>query len=838
MNSSSITVPVLLVSAGLLLGLSGCRRSGPAATGGRYEEESQFIVQSLLEDLLGMTQWAVAGTLVTDASRRVRVEAGEEAAWGHPDYRVSLRGKSGGADQRFKLVIERPVWDPAVYGPVLDGLFQEIGRPVAATEPAGTEGPSLLEELLALDAPAIERANERVSQALREEFRQPVQHERAALLLGVFGLREAAGVFSDVRSVLGRMTAHLAFARALAPERAASGEGRVAEVLLYALMGHQTGALERLQSWPPEPAMAPWKRALRAWVTGDYRELNAVKERTPLEQIGWFSSYARSVQPTIAWEELAPEMLAARPDFCRMAQELALSVELGHQLSRLSLALELQEIGQVFKVSGRPPPGPEGLSSWLNELPSPCVSPGPGGAARIRVISEGHWAQFLQRHLCHTLVQNHRFLRRLWGVPEAAADFVRQTSGPFEKLRLYPFVQRAHADDEKTYRQAVDAAVRVIAQTPELVPAALWNQLYEPPPAGLPVYHSPHCRDVSEWHRHNPPPFTAHRASDRVHHVSLIRQADAVERLEALHALAPYDAKLTRVLLHLKYGNNGQGQPEEVLAAAYGPLLEYSAPVLAVVGQRLEKDPVAYERFLLRAAARNGAYYFRLGDYFAQRGDAAKAAQYFEEGFEKGPDAVQAANHAPWLVRHYFAQGKLAEADRWADFAADVYSYRGLQAKGELLFLKGEYRESLDYYHKIEERYADPRCVVRWWVRYRAQTDQPDFDEEIEQRKDTLFPKGVRPIRLQGLSDPPTAGVIIQEENDLIRAAGLKKGDIIVGLQDQRVETLEQYVYLRTRLAGGPMRLLVWNGTRYLEASADPPRRRFGAAFDTYLATP
>lgn len=46
-----------------------------------------------------------------------------------------------------------------------------------------------------------------------------------------------------------------------------------------------------------------------------------------------------------------------------------------------------------------------------------------------------------------------------------------------------------------------------------------------------------------------------------------------------------------------------------------------------------------------------------MGDYFAKRGDAAKAAQYFEEGFEKGPDAVQAANHAPWLVRHYFTQG-------------------------------------------------------------------------------------------------------------------------------------------------------------------------------------
>lgn len=110
-----------------------------------------------------------------------------------------------------------------------------------------------------------------------------------------------------------------------------------------------------------------------------------------------------------------------------------------------------------------------------------------GGLVTTSTGSEGAWAQFQQRHLCHTLVQNHWFLRRLCGVPEAAADFVRQTSGPFEKLRLYPFVQRAHAEDEKTYRQAVDAAVRVIAQTPKLVPAALWNRLYEPPPATGPI---------------------------------------------------------------------------------------------------------------------------------------------------------------------------------------------------------------------------------------------------------------------------------------------------------------------------------------------------------------
>jgi len=60
--------------------------------------------------------------------------------------------------------------------------------------------------------------------------------------------------------------------------------------------------------------------------------------------------------------------------------------------------------------------------------------------------------------------------------------------------------------------------------------------------------------------------------------------------------------------------------------------------------------------------------------------------------------------------------------------------------------------------------------------------------------------------------------------------AGLKKGDLIVALDDWRVYDLTQYYYVRS-LKSEPLKLLVWNGNRCSEVVADPPNRRFGVSF-------
>jgi hypothetical protein len=62
----------------------------------------------------------------------------------------------------------------------------------------------------------------------------------------------------------------------------------------------------------------------------------------------------------------------------------------------------------------------------------------------------------------------------------------------------------------------------------------------------------------------------------------------------------------------------------------------------------------------------------------------------------------------------------------------------------------------------------------------------------------------------------------------------LKKGDVIVALGGQRVDNLEQYLYLRVRQAEDTLRLVVWDGAAYREVTASPPLRRFGVPFGTY----
>src|SRR5947207_126449 len=81
-----------------------------------------------------------------------------------------------------------------------------------------------------------------LSQELAGDFRNPALHERAAVLLGVFALRESSGHFYDVRLPLCRMTAHLALARSLKKDSAYSVHGRLAEAILYTLMNNQRDA--------------------------------------------------------------------------------------------------------------------------------------------------------------------------------------------------------------------------------------------------------------------------------------------------------------------------------------------------------------------------------------------------------------------------------------------------------------------------------------------------------------------------------------------------------------------------------------------------------------------
>jgi len=814
---------------------SGCSRSGdgPSDSLSGFQDECHFIVRSIVEDLVAMSRFAQGQARVQEASGRASVVEKEDSPVGRPVYVIRFVSEPGKRRVDLELAVNRPIWEPSLYDPLVEKLFTVGPGRKGPTPVAAHAGSSLLARLSKLNVESIESANQVVSRELTGNFLNPSRHEQAALVLGALGLRESSGDFYDVRGLLCRITTHLAVARHFSGHRSYTPEGQVAEVILYALMGNQKEALDKLAKVPSGAETETWRRALRARITGDYRELQKAQDLTPLERVCFFEAYCRSVDTTAAWDTLPTQAAQGQADFCRIANSQLLSVQLGHVLNELSLPLEITELQQVLTLARGRTNEAEPDVALLNAAPEPCVTVTAAGGAQVQVIGWGHWGMFLQRHVCHAVQQNFRFLMRLWGVPDAAAEFSEQADAAFGTLQLYPFVRLANATTNETYHAAADACAQLLRRLPHLLGPRLWNRLHQHPP-GLSLYLPPDLWDVSFWHKHNPPPFTAYQIRPRCNHRSLLHQPDAKRQLEALHARAPYDPDVTRAMLHAQHGDSGANAPVEVLEQAYAPVLDFSVPQTVRLARLVTNNPAAYERFMARAAAQKGLYYFDLGDYFARRDEPKKAAEYYEKGVSTCQDAVGVSNNSRWLVRYYFDQGRVAEAEQLADRAAEVYSHLGLKTKGDLLYWQGKYEESLECYRKIEERYDQPGVIIDWWVTYRGATNDTRYDSEVELRMKTLFPRGAEEVTLASFRNPPDEGVMIDGENDLLRAAGLKKGDIVVALNGRRAYDMPQYIYLRTKLEEPTMRLIHWNGRAYAEVTASPPNHRFGVQFKTY----
>ena len=89
-------------------------------------------------------------------------------------------------------------------------------------------------------------------------------------------------------------------------------------------------------------------------------------------------------------------------------------------------------------------------------------------------------------------------------------------------------------------------------------------------------------------------------------------------------------------------------------------------------------------------------------------------------------------------------------------------------------------------------------------------------------------------VTLNMLHGPPTDGVLIEQENNLLKSAGLKKGDVIVAVYGLRVHTFKQYTYGREVKSTPELDLIVWQGDGYHEIKSSPPDHRFGVAFGDY----
>jgi len=817
----------------LVLGLAGGCKPKPSAASTAYfqtpfQNESEFIVGAIASDLAEQMFYAKFHRL--PAKKYFSVTATEKpgSPSDTPVYEVHIRLDPKQSDVKSEVAINGPIWSPAVYQAVAGEVARAIG--LQAGSPAGTEDTSLLAKLADGTAETIEQENQTLSAALEADFVNPALHEEAAALLGAFLLRDHSGLFFEIRSPLSRMTAHLAMARFLNGTNAYGVNGQMAQAMLLTLVGDEAAALEQLNViGTNNAAVAPLIRAVRTRDTGDYRSLGAAGGLSPIESVEWFSAMSDYVAAPVAWAKLN-DVQQQTIDFVRVANQESYSVEMGHQLLAVSVPLELREISDVYELSHHKKLAQDGLVKALNELPERCFTMESGGTVQVHVIGRGQWAAFLQRHLCHAVQQNFRFMQHLWGVPDEARQFADKCDQEFGGLRLYPFVRRLDCTDEKSYHKSVDDGFKVTVATPQLVPAQCWNWLcykvnfapwYKPNP-------NPH---VNEWHSHNPPPGTVYDLNPRLNHPSLIGRADVIAKFERLHELAPYDCRIANFILEKKYTNC---PTYEQAMALYGAMLPYSVTALRTVAGTVYGQPDRYEKLMLQAAELNPANYYDIGDYFLNRTNEDKAALYIDKACDTDPDSVRVANHAVWRVRYYLKKGQTDKAREIADFGGEVYSYVGLEAKAIFFETTSNFDEAVDWYAQIDERYKEPLPLLDFCARYQSRTGDRRFEAEAQKHLRELFPKGIEKVVLNDFHGAPADGVWVKEENDLLKSAGMSKGDVIVAVYGVRVHNFEQYHYGRDLRNTPELDLIVWHGGAYHEFKSSPPNHLFGLDFGDY----
>ena len=159
--------------------LPGCGKKEEAAAvvedgkfAGAFTCEEHWMVALTARDLQGMA--ALAGAPAADAEAKPTDKERE--------YQIGA----------VTLAMAPSCWDVESYRPLLE--------PWDATATAATSAaPDLLGDLLVPRASVIQKANEAVSARIKAAPADPRVHEEAAFLLGVFGVRENARAFGDLR---------------------------------------------------------------------------------------------------------------------------------------------------------------------------------------------------------------------------------------------------------------------------------------------------------------------------------------------------------------------------------------------------------------------------------------------------------------------------------------------------------------------------------------------------------------------------------------------------------------------------------------------------------------
>jgi hypothetical protein len=796
-----------------------------------YQSEDEWIVSQTATSVIDLAQFArnaAPEPLSKLAISRMRTDPAQPGLL----FRVGARDVA--------ISLKTHVWDPDAY--------VELARAEGASTsmPAARGNDDIVPALLDLKLETLRLQNDAVSIALQKDYRNPANHEAASLLLGVFALREASGYFYDPRLVLSRAAAHLAIARAM---RGASSQpsaaGQLAGILIEVNAGRMGPAMKALDAFErasTSPAVQAWSRALRRRATLDWRV--PVEDGAPLvERLEYMRSLARMVGVSRSLQYITTHDVEAIPDWGWRTMDFPMSVENGHAFVNDTISRTLVEAAQVLRVSSSS--SASDITADLSREPA-VSSIGRSAARGIEVLDEGTWSAFYQRELAHVAMEGSDFYRALLGLPEGATEFENRIDALMAGTPLWPIVMRLRLEsecrcgfDEKkrarieaTYRETMAHVIPLIKDKPQLMPYLAWSWVAKPPPT-IRAIDTP---QRSLWFRTVFPTGTVFE-SRRINGQPVLPD-DFDRNANAIHELSPWDPNITINWSIVRCHPNRCTSEQE--RANFANIADYSLTTMRKFATK-GPDPVASLRDLCTLSAGDCS---TLGNWLLLHDRFPEAAAAFQEFFDRELDRVGASNGVEWLVRYYQKTGRLKDALRVANAAAEVGSGAGMKALAGVEERRGNLRSAEALYRAMFERYDDGTRLLAFALRRADATGTPPSIPEYAALMERYFEGGLEPVTTSALAGPPAKGLFVRETSEWDDRFGIRKGDIIVAVDGVRVWKGQQEQILYARSFSPSVRYTVWRGNDYVEVEGPfreylygpgrldefPPRRPDGPA--------
>ncbi len=722
---------------------------------------------------------------------------------------------NGGAPVTLRVVGH--IWDPRTYLPMAAALGVQPSA-AAASSTAAAEA-SLVEGLTEPSLAYLMAEDTRVSTALRAGPHVAVLHEQAALLLGAMALREGAGLYTDGRPAWSRLTAHLAMARAVRGVATAkpSLPGRLADAVLLVEVGREVDALAALVPLAAAEQAASvrvWATALRVRATGDWRLVDRPAKSPTLARAAYAKAYAWRVGmgPVLAW------MDDANPDvdlpLLRVLLSQTLSVAVGNRFSAAGLMVELKEAEEAARAYGVAVT--DDPTTLLRAIGRPSTT-GP-----FRVLDWPLVASTAERHI---LGRVKSLFDAQWnlGQRERTRQMPIELEKTFATLPLVPTALALMGGDGAARHLAASASI--VRARKDAIPPALWTALvYE----GQRTARSVSWPTADVWFNPWQPDGTALTTSDR-----LARQgapAPPLPMAEALHRLAPSDTWLS---WRLAWWRVPSGRPTiAAVRAELGPAVAYDGGAIYRMFRGLDAPHEDYVALGTQMCELNVDRCEDLAQELLKEGRDAEAADEMRRWFNRAQDRVAASNRVLWLTRYLVDHGQAADARAIAVSADDVGSGGGMLTLAELKERQGDQAGAEAGFKRVQERYGTAWHLGAYYLRrWKATGDAALRDRGLALVAQS-FPSGFEAVPSTGAA--PVDGVAFTNFGARAAKAGLRKTDIIVGVDGVRVRSEAQFDVLMRASHDAAMQFTVWRDGNYATVKGTLPQRWLGTGYRTH----